>query len=381
MEFVQFQDFLNQNISHTLSLLGAIQGVILATIVWNFPEQHRTSNRLLSLFIISFVHILIVLRIFQEFDFPYSRLIIGIRSLAPITLYLYIQSLHKEINWKKQYWHLLIVLVDFALIYGFGELHYSSLGKVIDWTHVSFGWFILLFTVYFHLCYKALQRYKEKVVQNFSDTNQIKLRWVHQVFFFYFILILLGIIQGFVSIGFPDAFRPYAGIFTAVAYTSFMYFITIKGKLTPEIYRLRKLDNRPIQTSGEASKKNSIKENQELKLISRQVIKLIEEKKLYKEMGLSLNEVAEKIDVQPYLVSQAINACLEKNFFELINRYRVEEAKILLMDESWNYLSIVGIGFEAGFNSKTAFNTAFKKYAGMTPSEFKKKKLGVVGQD
>lgn len=121
--------------------------------------------------------------------------------------------------------------------------------------------------------------------------------------------------------------------------------------------------DKPIPPSEEVRKGLS-KENQELKWISLQTIKFIEEKKLYKEMGLSLTEVAEKMDVQPYLMSQAINACLGKNFFELINSYRVEEAKNLLLDDSWSFHIIVGIGYEAGFNSKTAFRTSFKRFTG-----------------
>ncbi|WP_373493157.1 helix-turn-helix domain-containing protein, partial [Aquiflexum sp.] len=62
-------------------------------------------------------------------------------------------------------------------------------------------------------------------------------------------------------------------------------------------------------------------------------------------------------------------------FFELVNGYRVEESKNLMMDEKLNHLSMIGIAFEAGFSSKTAFNTAFKKHTGMTPSQFKKEAL------
>src|SRR5690606_22720112 len=101
----------------------------------------------------------------------------------------------------------------------------------------------------------------------------------------------------------------------------------------------------------------------------------MEKDKYYKEEGLSVKEVADKIDEKPYLVSQAINECIGKNFFELVNGYRVEESKNLMLDESLNHLSLIGIAYESGFNSKTAFNTAFKRHTGMTPSQFKKEAL------
>jgi AraC-like DNA-binding protein len=70
-------------------------------------------------------------------------------------------------------------------------------------------------------------------------------------------------------------------------------------------------------------------------------------------------------------VSQAINDGMKKNFYDLVNSYRVEEAKRLLMDEKNNNFTILSVGFEAGFNSKTTFNTVFKKFTGLTPTEFR----------
>ncbi|WP_449397875.1 helix-turn-helix domain-containing protein [Chryseobacterium wanjuense] len=67
-----------------------------------------------------------------------------------------------------------------------------------------------------------------------------------------------------------------------------------------------------------------------------------------------------------------INAGFQKNFFQYVNEYRIEHAKKLLKDNSKNKLSILGIAYESGFNSKTSFNTTFKKLTNQTPSEFKK---------
>jgi AraC-like DNA-binding protein len=65
---------------------------------------------------------------------------------------------------------------------------------------------------------------------------------------------------------------------------------------------------------------------------------------------------------------------MKKNFYDLVNGYRVEEAKRLLLDpKSFNY-TILSVGFEAGFNSKTTFNTVFKKFTGLSPTEFRDKK-------
>lgn len=380
MELNDLQLFLKQNVTYLLSYLGALQGFILAIIVLYYPQQHKISNRILSVFLFSLAYLLLIARIVELIDFPYMRLIYGLRSLAPIGLYLYIQSLYKSIEWKKQYWHLLVLLIDFVVIYGFVKMKNNTIGDDPVWNSVElaslgWAWFILIFSFYFVAIYRVLQQYKGKVLDNFSNLHNLGSKWVTQIFFGFLGLIGIDILVGIFSIAFPVAYAPYHGLVNTITYTAFMYFITIKGKLTPQIYKLKKLQDKPltlVEVPIPESNKEIFKKKKELKHLSNQIIEIIEEEKLYKEMGLSVNDVADKIGVQTYLVSQAINSCLDKNFFEVINRYRVEEAKELLLDETKDYLSIVGIGFEAGFSSKTAFNTAFKKYTGMTPSEFKK---------
>jgi len=103
------------------------------------------------------------------------------------------------------------------------------------------------------------------------------------------------------------------------------------------------------------------------------VTRLMEEEKLYQEPELTLQQLAERLGVPAYQVSQSINEGMNKGFYDLINGYRVEEAKRLLADPGSRNYTILSVGFEAGFNSKTTFNTVFKKFTGLTPSEFKHK--------
>lgn len=380
MEISEIQLFLKENITYLFSYLGAIQGVILAVIVLNYPQQHKTSNRILSVFLFTLAYLLVIARITEMVENPFFRLVYCIRFLAPITLYLYIQSLYRTINWKKQYWHILTLFLDFLVIVGLTNLRISIVGDGPSWESVlagtlGWGWFLLVYIIYFKLIFKILKQYKEKVWHNFSALHNLGVKWATQIAYGFLGLVIIDILVGLFSFNFPAIYTPYHGLVNTITYTAFMYFITIKGKLSPQIYKLRMVENRPVQVpKNEIKTSNKIipDEKKELILLSQQIKKIIEEEKLYKEMGLTVNEVAEKIGSQTYLVSQAINSCLGKNFFELINRYRVEEAKLLLKDETMNYLSIVGVGFEAGFNSKTAFNTSFRKYTGMTPSEFKK---------
>jgi ligand-binding sensor domain-containing protein/AraC-like DNA-binding protein len=100
---------------------------------------------------------------------------------------------------------------------------------------------------------------------------------------------------------------------------------------------------------------------------------LMDIEKLYRDENMSLQVLADKISIHPHQLSRLINDRLNKSFPDFINSYRVEEAKRLLLDPKQADRKIISIAFEVGFNTKVAFNLAFKKYTGMTPSEYRKK--------
>jgi AraC-like DNA-binding protein len=385
MSLTDFIDWSGQNFKNLLSFLGTLQGLILAVVVLFYSKEHRTSNRLLSLFIFVQAYLLMASRIVEWVPAESAWVIYSIRLLVYIFLYLYIKSLYTSINLKNEWFHIPILFIDIIRI---REIALYKIPKAIEgdgYVYQFFGstleivsiiWLFATMTFYFLLTYKELMKYRKKIENNFSDLGALGLRWAKQVFYYRYIIGILQYILIFVALMYLDWYKPYQGIIEVVVYTGFLYFITIKGKLNPQIYQLRIIPFKKGENNGLAHEENSQKPEKELseehREIAQNVLKLMEEQKLYREEGLSIKQVADELGVQLYMVSQSINLALGKNFFELVNGYRVEEAKIMIMDEQFNHLSMIGIAFESGFSSKTAFNTAFKKHTGMTPSEFKK---------
>lgn len=101
------------------------------------------------------------------------------------------------------------------------------------------------------------------------------------------------------------------------------------------------------------------------------LLALMEQEKAYRDSELRLEDVAAKLEVSPYYLSQILSEKQGQNFYEFINVYRVKEAQELIESPRNDHKTLLALGLEAGFNSKTSFNRAFKKYAGMTPSEYK----------
>lgn len=102
------------------------------------------------------------------------------------------------------------------------------------------------------------------------------------------------------------------------------------------------------------------------------LIHLMDSKKPFLDCELSLVKLADMMNTSTHLLSYVINTGFNENFYQFVNRYRIEESKKLLLDPEMNHLNLIGIGYEVGFNSKTVFNTTFKKLTNLTPTEFKK---------
>ena len=98
---------------------------------------------------------------------------------------------------------------------------------------------------------------------------------------------------------------------------------------------------------------------------------LMQNEKVFTQSNLTIDHLAQRLETNSKYISQIINEFYHQNYFHYINSYRINEAKTLLSSPATGKYSILGISGMAGFASKSTFNTAFKKFTGMTPSEFK----------
>lgn len=112
---------------------------------------------------------------------------------------------------------------------------------------------------------------------------------------------------------------------------------------------------------------------EEGKTVLQRILYLLEVEKVYKDPNVSVNFLSSRLAISARTISQVINEQLKKNFFELINEYRIKEAQKLLVDEQYAGMSILDITYEVGFNSRSAFNRVFKNTTGIPPSAYRKK--------
>ncbi|KZN55531.1 helix-turn-helix domain-containing protein [Pseudoalteromonas luteoviolacea] len=108
--------------------------------------------------------------------------------------------------------------------------------------------------------------------------------------------------------------------------------------------------------------------------IIRQLNSSMRSDRLFLNPQLSISELAKHINSTTAEVSCTLNTHLNMNFYDFVNRYRVDEAKLLLCKTQHKVLAVA---FDAGFNSKSTFNKLFKSYTGLTPSQFRKEACGL----
>jgi AraC-like DNA-binding protein len=109
----------------------------------------------------------------------------------------------------------------------------------------------------------------------------------------------------------------------------------------------------------------------ECETIIKKLTALIETEKPYLSPSISIEELSKKLNISVKSLSQAIHTGLNQNFYDFINSCRIEEIKKRIHDEQHKNFTLLAIALDAGFNSKSVFNAAFKKHTGITPKEFR----------
>ncbi len=112
--------------------------------------------------------------------------------------------------------------------------------------------------------------------------------------------------------------------------------------------------------------------SRDVEMIMKAILEYMENNKPYLNRELSINDLAADLQISRHFITEVINNHMGKNFYLLINEYRIEEVKRRLHDHKYKNLTILAIAYDSGFNSKSAFNTIFRKMTGKTPSQYLK---------
>lgn len=221
------------------------------------------------------------------------------------------------------------------------------------------------------LSYFTIRRHQRNIESFSSNTEAIDLRWIKYIIYAFIITLLVVIAYNIFRLRQP--LNVYVN-FHLLAVVYLVAFYSIRQKEIFPAGLVLEADSDPTATPDGQARKSKLVDDAELQRAKDRLLVTIEREKLYLDSELNLLKLADAVGLSTHQLSYVINSGTGDNFFNLINGFRVKKAEELLSDPKYGHLTIVAIGFESGFNSKTAFHTAFRKITSLTPTEFRKKR-------
>lgn len=230
--------------------------------------------------------------------------------------------------------------------------------------------YIISGVVYSVLAYKKITNYQNLINQNFAYEDKISLQWLRFIILsiggIFLVVIAISVLQYAFSFNFGFNLD-------LIGFVSIVLLITLMGFLGIRyqgIFTEKNIQRfNIVETKVTEYRKSGLKQP-EAQAIHKQLLQLMDDKKPYLEPKLTLGQLAEQLGLSTNNLSQVINQCEDKNFYDFVNAYRIKEFIKQAKDPKNKNLSILGIALDAGFNSKSSFNQVFKKFTGETPSEF-----------
>lgn len=228
-----------------------------------------------------------------------------------------------------------------------------------------------------------LKRHQESLKNNLSYIDPYQLNWLWHLTWIYLAVIVITMATfGSYSMG---VFEGNFGWTHSIANISMVLGVSLccyKG-IRQYSWEFFKQAQAPVSVSPEASQdadtrkyEHSSLREEEMDNMYQQLLVLFEEKEIYLQPKLSVQDLADELHVTPHALSQMLNSKIGQPFYDFVNNYRVEHLKELLKDPSNQAYTILALGLDSGFNSKASLNRIFKNHTGMTPSTFQRLQLG-----
>lgn len=373
-----------------INLLGVVQGLFLSVIFFTVRKGNRTANHLLGMLLM--VLAFLVFEIFLGYTgyIQYFPVLVNLEEpvsflIGPLT-YFYTLALLKpdfRFRWKRHGVHLLPSLIQFTgrmpfylqsnayklqdTAWSFHQpvenwipaekiLYFPEYQFLVSfWLDVVFIAFIISYQVYsIRLIYQHAKKNNESI-WNLTDHS---LRWLMRTLALFSVLLLMVAFFSFTS-------EDDTGDIYIASGCSFIFYGL-------GFYLIAHLQESVEEKDQKKKYERSVLDEEMAADIKQKLENCIHTEKPYLNSELTMPLLADQLKVSVHHLSQVINEQYGQNFSDFINQHRIEEMKKRLTDSRYHHFKIEQIAFDTGFNSKSTFQNAFKKFTGRTPTEYKK---------
>lgn len=352
-----------------ITICAVLNGLVFSILLFE-KQENKQANRFLSMLILSMCLTFTPYMLDPDIWHIYRWL-----AWMPFSLtywigpafYFYVRTLtqpNKAFR-KNDWWHFSLIVLNYIHSIYHGIVANSN---PWPWFHHVAEFFeslaIVSILIYMFVSFWSIQKYQYALLDRVSSLEQIDLQWLKKIIYviagsFALILTFLIVSTGFFGMESFDEWDDSREA-TLLLYAAILYWLSISGYKQAQTLVITHAEvDEPIANNTDS--------------LMHKIQQEVEERKLYIKQDLSLLDLSRTIDISERAISSAINSELNKNYFQFINEYRVEEMKRLLLDPSAEHLKILSLATAAGFNSKASMNRIFKAYTGTTPKEFREK--------
>ena len=363
------------NVNHVLHNLFfggmSMVGIVLGLYIILGYRKKETFNIFLGVFTLTTALILLELVLYWWDGITYNPRVPFYKSLIFLwgpSLHLYLKKKANSPSGKSlnnpvfKHYTIFALSLVFLSIIGNISLESSTSPYSLSWLIIMLltnNWIKTIYaTFYIFLMIKAYLGYR-KTIDHMSKT------WAKSLITFFSILLIIKVFRAEF-----DSLYTYDFLSKYFAAYCFSIFILILGFLNI-LFPINKVVQIPINhTSVEEKYKNSGLTPDMVLLLKDQLSQAMEEDKLFLDHKLTLQTLAKTLNTDRYSLSQVINQEFDRNFYEFVNDYRINESVKMIKENPERVKLVLDLIYECGFNNKVSFYKAFKKRKNMTPAKF-----------
>ncbi|MCS4225759.1 AraC family transcriptional regulator [Sphingobacterium sp. BIGb0165] len=373
------------NLLIIVNIISLFISLFLAFFLFTLKTKYKTSNLLFAVFLL--------LNAIDVSEPLFNMMVDGPSNLGmfkstfvflqiPI-FYLYIISVcYADFKLKPKYLlHLLpYLIVNLILLPRFYTVDAASKMSFIQnrQSMIEFQFIHILIhfqiVIYMITVFRVLRKSKKLYLENFAGKSVSSYNWLFQFTIVLTILYLVALLKNILKFSDYPHISEWLKIGLLVSSLFVFCWYLFKALNNPDIFR--NIDSKLRLVSELVSEENSReqstiaeqKHNEELVKLRKYMV----EKKPFLNPSLTIQDVSNEIEIPVRDLSLLINHQIGQHFYDFVNTYRIENAIEILKDQTKNRVTILEILYQVGFNSKSSFNTAFKKHTGITPTSYRK---------
>jgi len=231
-----------------------------------------------------------------------------------------------------------------------------------------FTTFVFIFYTLFYLvaALKLHDNHRQQLMERFSEIELLSLDWFKPVLFIWGAVWLMHAIEfSFGALG----WRWFGSGILLPILEVIALAIFIQKALSQKVLVESDKGVARVSQPNKNETRTALLSAEKMKLVASKLEHAMKEDKLFLQENLSLNKLSESISESENHISETLSQFLDTKFFQFVNGFRVEEAKVALQNSD---KLITSIAYDVGFNSKSTFNTAFKNLVGHSPSVYRK---------